>query len=192
MTFSDRAEQALQKATDDLVRQVRRTPIKEADLIRFGFTNGCAKCDHAVRYGYGRTGAPHSEACRKRIYGLMIKTPEGQERIARMSQRQLEFMTEYQELAEKAAQAKGEDVEGVVPELPVPASDVAEAGTPFEKLSEPPPTRLNRQVETCVDKKMEYNQQLGEALRAGRQDVATDLLQPNGHPQPLHPDEHQH
>ena len=40
---------------------------KGVDFKVFGFTDGCPECDHARRYGSGRTTTPHSEACRQVI-----------------------------------------------------------------------------------------------------------------------------
>ena len=52
------AEAELAKARDDLMREVRRTPFKTADLEAVGHTVGCPKCDHSLQFGYGRTSAP--------------------------------------------------------------------------------------------------------------------------------------
>ena len=54
----------------------RRIYLKGADFKAFGFSDGCPKCDHARRYGPGRTTAPHSEQCRQRVMIELMKTPE--------------------------------------------------------------------------------------------------------------------
>ena len=94
------------------MKEVRRTPILRADLEAYGYTEGCPRCDHASRYGYGRTGRNHSEQCRSRIYEDMLSSERGRLRISKMGQAQLELMTKFQELLErqKALQSQGEQV----------------------------------------------------------------------------------
>ena len=117
--FTEKVHDELQKAKAGIIRQVRQTSIKKADVDAYGHTPGCPRCDHALRYGWGRTKRQHSTACRERIYAEMLNSEQGRLRIARMGQRQLEFMTEYQSILERqqALRAKGED-KGVGAEPP--------------------------------------------------------------------------
>ena len=65
----------------------RRLYILQRDLANFGFSVGCPKCDHERRYGPGQTTKSHSNACRERIRGELMKTPEGQRRIQAVDDR---------------------------------------------------------------------------------------------------------
>ena len=44
-----------------LIRAARRVYIKAKDIERWGYTSGCPKCEHEMRYGAGRTTVPHSD-----------------------------------------------------------------------------------------------------------------------------------
>ena len=103
--FKDKVADQLEKSKADIRKQVRRAPIKRSELEGpdgQGYTAGCPKCDHAVKYGYGRGGSlAHLESCRERIYRGWLETDSGRERIARMGQRQLEYMSAYQELLKR-------------------------------------------------------------------------------------------
>ena len=59
----------------------RQVYIKQADIRKFGLTRGCPRCDHELSYGPGRTSRPHSLACRQRIMGELVTTPEGAARV---------------------------------------------------------------------------------------------------------------
>ena len=52
------------------IRAPLRPRIKEADLSRWGFTDGCLRC-RQMRTGKGEDGAKHSEKCRTRLEGEM-------------------------------------------------------------------------------------------------------------------------
>ena len=67
---------------DVAVRQERKLYIKKSDIEMFGDSEGCARCEHDLRFGYGRTTKGHSDKCRERIYTELAKTPAGQVRIA--------------------------------------------------------------------------------------------------------------
>ena len=69
------------------VQLARRVYIKPADIAQYGYISGCPKCEHEMKYGAGRSSAPHSEKCRQRIMEDLAKTDEGQARIARASAR---------------------------------------------------------------------------------------------------------
>ena len=166
VVFAEKANVELEHAKQEVLRQVRRAPIRRADLDAYGFTEGCPRCDHAVRYGYGRTSQGHSESCRTRIYEAMLESDEGKLRIARMGQRQLEVFTEYQALMErqKALRSQGEQVSvdperqpgGEVPYEQV-APDMPETVGAPESLR-PPDFNLDpRRVVTEVGDKMKYD-----------------------------------
>ena len=76
------------------IRLARRLYIKKADVEAFGYTEGCAKCDNDLKYGYGRTTKGHSDHCRQRIMGELAKTPAGMERIDAAAGRAKEFLIE--------------------------------------------------------------------------------------------------
>ena len=58
-----------QHALKDKVTIARQVYIKASDLVEFGLTRGCPKCDHEISYGAGRASQPHSQTCRTRIMG---------------------------------------------------------------------------------------------------------------------------
>ena len=66
---------------DDPAKNLKRLYVRQADLDLFGYTPGCARCDHTRMYGKGRTQIAHSDACRLRIYECLKGTPEGQRRL---------------------------------------------------------------------------------------------------------------
>ena len=74
-----------------------------------GFTNGCARCDHARKHGHGKSSKPHSEACRKRMMEALSKTITGRVRIERMGLRVDEFAAQEIEKNDQAREAKGEN-----------------------------------------------------------------------------------
>ena len=106
VTFKEKTGEELQKGAEELMGNIRRAPIKLADLEKFGYTDNCPRCAHSLQYGYGRTQMPHSEECRKRIYAELIKTDEGRLRLERMEQRQNEAISER--IEREDAQPKGE------------------------------------------------------------------------------------
>ena len=76
---------------------VRKIYIKGEDIRAFGFTIGCPKCDHDRRYGPGRTTKGHSQVCRERIMGELMKTPEGLRRINAADERGIRNIAEQAE-----------------------------------------------------------------------------------------------
>ena len=78
--FRDKLDDAVQPKSDD-IRVARRLYIKKADVEAFGYTEGCVKCDHDLKYGFGRTTKGHSDPCRQRIMEELAKTPAGMARI---------------------------------------------------------------------------------------------------------------
>ena len=66
---------------EDVARGARRVYIKAKDIEQYGYTSGCPKCEHEMKYGKGRTTVPHSERCRQHIMAELAKTEAGQRRI---------------------------------------------------------------------------------------------------------------
>ena len=58
-----------QQDLKDKITVARQVYIKASDLVEFGLTRGCPKCDHEISYGPGRTSKPHSQTCMARIMG---------------------------------------------------------------------------------------------------------------------------
>ena len=72
---------------EDNVAMSRQMYIKAQNLIDFGLTRGCPRCDHQLLYGAGRTSKPHSHRCRDRLMGEMSKTEAGRRRMPAASER---------------------------------------------------------------------------------------------------------
>ena len=101
-----------------------------------GFTNGCARCDHARKHGHGKSSKPHSEACRKRMMEALSKTITGRVRIERMGLRIDEFAAQEIEKNDQAREAKGEN-EGQAGGPHVPGdTDEPPPFEPFDKAPE--------------------------------------------------------
>ena len=96
-------ERPVQPGDADLPKKttVRKIYIKGEDTRAFGFTIGCPKCDHDRRYGPGRTTKGHSNACRERIMGELMKTPEGLRRINAADERGIRNIAEQAEEASR-------------------------------------------------------------------------------------------
>jgi hypothetical protein len=62
-------------------RKAPRMLLKQQDFVDFGYTADCKRCRHSLRYGYGKTKMPHSEACRARLEDELKKTADGRRRI---------------------------------------------------------------------------------------------------------------
>ena len=94
VVFGDRPAKEGDK---DVARKVtaRRPYIMERDIRALGGTVGCPRCDSDRRYGPGRTTKGHSEACRERITNELMKTPEGQRRIAAAENRMNRSIAEH-------------------------------------------------------------------------------------------------
>ena len=65
--------------------KVARTYLRRADFERWGLSEGCPGC-RCLRTGQGRQQA-HSEACRRRIEGLLKGDPSGSTRLAAADER---------------------------------------------------------------------------------------------------------
>ena len=110
VVFKPRDEVAETAARAEEPLQRRRVYIKQSDIEAFGYTEGCPRCEHGLRYGPNKTQKGHNDACRARIMGELSKTPEGQSRIAKINARIDESATEHIEQAErrKEPDAQGE------------------------------------------------------------------------------------
>ncbi len=87
----------------------RQLQLRKPDFEAYGYTEGCAKCDHARRYGYGqaaRNGLAHSRQCRERIITELKKTAAGRERVQAAEVRRDRYLAEQVEAG--AARAEGE------------------------------------------------------------------------------------
>ena len=71
------AEQEVKQVEPSLARRVY---IRQKDLDDFGYTTGCPKCEHTLRYGPNRSTLNHSDRCRDRITARLAETPEGRHR----------------------------------------------------------------------------------------------------------------
>ena len=111
VTFKEAVDEKLEQPPEG-VRQTRRVPITQDDLNEFGYTQGCQRCDHSLRYGYGRTIMAHSEACRPRSYAKLKRTVKGRARIEHMERRPNEAISDeierqHGEAAEEGPLSKG-------------------------------------------------------------------------------------
>ena len=60
----------------------RRMSVRLADLMRYGYTSGCIRCEYLKRYtSGGTTTVHHSEACRTRIEEALAKDSHHQARF---------------------------------------------------------------------------------------------------------------
>ena len=61
--------------------------INYQDLVTHGFTDGCPQCDHNARHQHGKEGTAHTQACRARMFGALMSTPEGRVRLEAFEER---------------------------------------------------------------------------------------------------------
>ena len=75
--FRERPE--AQDQPDQVKTTARQLYVREADLLKYGCTEGCPKCHRSpqILYGYAATTEPHSPACGAGIQEEWLKTPEG-------------------------------------------------------------------------------------------------------------------
>ena len=115
------------KPDDADPRTMRRVKIYDKDLIRFGYTEGCQRCDFVRRGQNLRAGGVrHNEECRKRLYEAMRDA--GLEKIQRADD---EAPARTQTKAKRHAQQR-EDL----PEEPKPAE--APTAAPMELIDDQP------------------------------------------------------
>ena len=101
---------------------VRRVYTRKADYEQFGFTSGCPRCEHEMKYGPGRTTRPHSERCRARIMDELAKTESGCASLGVAADRMDRALAAHLEQNDaRQALAQGENVEDVS-DVPAPTS----------------------------------------------------------------------
>ena len=95
--------------TLDKAPQLRRVYIKQADLNRFGYTQGCKRCQHILMYGPSSGTMPHSDACRARIVAELSNTEDGRARLERLTERTDRYIAEHmkQQIEGSAAASQG-------------------------------------------------------------------------------------
>ena len=84
-------------------------PLKQQDVVDFGYTADCHRCRHSLRYGYGKTKMPHSEACRARVEDELKKTSDGRRRIALTQERMARHEAVKEPSVPPNAEAKEEE-----------------------------------------------------------------------------------
>ena len=62
--------------SEEKITQVRRLYIRQADLMRHGYTKNCPICQHMITHGTNTGSMPHTEECRQRITEEVAKMPE--------------------------------------------------------------------------------------------------------------------
>ena len=98
--------------SDGRLQQTRRMRLMQKDFRDFGYTVGCGGCDtmqsgRTVQIrrgtGYGTTVAhkPHSKACRDRIYGHLMETEAGRDRLTKDDDRVMEELAAREEAREE-------------------------------------------------------------------------------------------
>ena len=112
----------------------RRLKITMKLLNEYGYSEGCAQCDHIRRYNETKPGLTHTEACRQRIVDGMIDTPEGKVKY-----------DQYEERVNRAIAARGpQETTATAPPVDRKSNDVPTAaaaatlprGNPHEQRSE--------------------------------------------------------
>ena len=82
---------------------VRRLRIGLKDCQDYGYTVGCANCDHMQEHGCVKPGTQHSEVCRSRILTALAATPEGRARLSKVEARANRVLGDYVERRAEAA-----------------------------------------------------------------------------------------
>ena len=110
------------------IAMARKVYIKAADLVAYGYTRGCTKCEHELRYGANRSGQPHSVICRARIMGELAKTDVGRRRLAAASDRL------DRSLADIGEEILGQGENADIAPKSMPVLETPEEVPKFEKL----------------------------------------------------------
>ena len=77
-----RSEQIRPAAKPGRSRPARRISVTHADVMRYGYTSGCLRCEYLKRYISGSTATvPHTESCRTRIVEALAKDSRRQGRL---------------------------------------------------------------------------------------------------------------
>ena len=103
MLSDDEKKHLLGPETEGGPKQVYRMRLKRDDFIERGFTEGCLGC-RAILSGGGVRN--HSEACRKRMEGILKETSEGQGRLKRQIDRENEYLSKVLEEHDRDEQAR--------------------------------------------------------------------------------------
>jgi len=72
----------------------RQLKIYPRDLERFGHTEGCAQCEHIMKYRENRPGLAHTAACRERLMREMAGTEDMRHRVEGQEQRLTRYLAE--------------------------------------------------------------------------------------------------
>ncbi len=103
------------------IRKAPRLLTKQQDFVDFGYTADCKRCRHSLRYGYGKTKMPHSEACLAWIEDELKKTADGPRRIGLTQDRMARHQAARE--PEPAADAQGkEEMSGMPDGMDAPRS----------------------------------------------------------------------
>ncbi|MBV61870.1 MAG: hypothetical protein CMH65_11270 [Nevskiales bacterium] len=100
----------------------------------YGYTGGCARCEHAARWGWGRSTLPHSKACVERISAELAKTPAGQQRLQAAEERATRWCERYGEKLMAEAKEGELTEEEKAATLADAAAESVEAPPPFRPL----------------------------------------------------------
>ena len=103
----------------------KRVCIKDADLKKYGYTEGCVGCDSRLRGPPGRQNKArrnHDEVCRRRLEEAMKVDPQDKNRVIGAEERITDAIArniekEDQRAQEEKVEYRGEDVEGQAEDL---------------------------------------------------------------------------
>ena len=103
------------RAADEPIPQSRRMMISRDLILRFGPTEGCAKCRFLMAGDQSQPALGHNAACRTRIEALLAQDPVLGKRLLRAQQRQDEFFARRIEAGDESAKrsraSEDDDVE---------------------------------------------------------------------------------
>ena len=88
----------------DGARKFKRLYIPQEDINTFVHTPGCLRCEHAMRYGNGRTIITHSDLCMQRIAEELCGTEVGRHRLDEHDRRTNEQIAQQIEQQQKGPQ----------------------------------------------------------------------------------------
>ena len=120
-------------------RMARRMYIRQEDLDKHGYTQGCPKCDHLLTHGPSTGAIAHSEACRARLMEAIAASPGGKERLQKMETRRNDYLDDH---ARKHDADEGTTAQGGIdgeprdaPEVIPPSEFVPFTPSPSKSLS---------------------------------------------------------
>ena len=154
-------------------RAFKALELRQADFEKHGYTDGCPKCDHAMRYGWGQTTQHHDATCKQRMMDALWQTATGRRRIEEWRARERRWLAE--EVERRVAPPEGEsgEVDGHREPLP-PAPGRFDEPDPLEAA--PPPERVHREVSDAPEGH-------GNASEGGDAAPATPTLPHRGSPE---------